>query len=88
MTLFGMEREGNMSNFNLICWSGCGKTQGVNGPHPTLGLDISEATQAVSWKSIFDMDRGRVLVFCSDECVQKAMKKDGSIRLRMPKKKE
>ncbi len=65
----------------LKCWS-CGKKQVVESPKPQLGVDLAKAALSAGMYPVHDSRYGRMLVFCSEECINDQMTKAGHIRLR------
>lgn len=68
---------------NLRCWS-CGALCQMEGPEPTLGVELQHAAVSAGWIGVVDYGKRRVLVFCSDECHDAAITKDGQFRARSP----
>lgn len=67
----------------LKCWS-CGKKQAVESPKPQLGVDLAKAALSAGMHPVHDSRYGRMLVFCSEECIKEQTTKTGHIR-RHPK---
>ena len=64
----------------LACWS-CGTKQGVEvSQKPYFAYELALIARDVGWVGVLDPAHSRSLVFCSDECLQKQLKKDGTIR--------
>jgi Zn finger protein HypA/HybF involved in hydrogenase expression len=70
----------------LVCWQ-CGKFYEMDEDPQTIyfGFHLSELTIKAGWKSYHDDDHGRLLIFCSEKCAEKARKKNGRFRLRAKK---
>jgi hypothetical protein len=72
---------------SLKCWS-CGKTKPIEtaGP-PQFAHELVSWANQVGWTGVFDWNRHRTMVFCSDECVDAAKTKTGAFRARPPSRK-
>lgn len=73
-----------MADFALRCWC-CRKEQGVSGPKPQFGFELAFIAQKIGWVGVVEHQRGRALVFCSNECLERCKTKKGGLRLRPPK---
>jgi hypothetical protein len=49
---------------------------------PQFGFELAGIAGDAGWVGVVDTDHSRVLVFCSDACLNKAKTKRGTIRLR------
>ena len=69
----------------LMCWT-CGKTKPIvtDGP-PKFALDLLVWAKEAGWVGAMDFEHSRTLVFCCDDCRKRAIKKDGTFRLRPPR---
>lgn len=68
--------------FNLICWS-CGQSVTVEAERfPSMAFEVAVSAEAIGWLGAFDMNRSRMLVFCSEECCDAQRTKRGTFRLR------
>jgi hypothetical protein len=63
--------------FTLVCRP-CGNSVTVDGPPIQIGIDLLSAADAVGWTGVFG--GGRCAVFCSQECVDAALTKQGTLR--------
>jgi len=69
---------------HLRCWV-CGTQQGVEVSHPPrFGFELAQIALAVDWRAIQDLDRSRILIFCTPACEGLALTKDNRVRLRPP----
>lgn len=69
-------------DITLICWQ-CGKEQRCEADHvPGSSMELAGMTNVINWKSAVDVIRGRLLIFCSSSCMEKAKNKQGFFRLR------
>jgi hypothetical protein len=41
---------------------------------PNFGFELMDIASKVGWKSVWDMKKHNVYVFCSDKCIPKNMK--------------
>ena len=74
------------ATFGLVCWS-CGAERGVEASRqPGFAFEVAQAAEAVGWIGSFDMNRHRVLVFCSPVCRSAAITKSGAFRMRPPRR--
>jgi hypothetical protein len=66
----------------LVCWH-CGASREVltQGP-PQFAFEVAGWAEDAGMKGFFDMERGRVLVFCNGDHARQQMTKDGRFRLR------
>lgn len=66
----------------LVCWH-CGEGRYVltHGP-AQFAYEVAGWADDAGMKGFFDMEHGRVLVFCSDDHARQQMTKNGSFRLR------
>ena len=77
-----------MIRITLKCWT-CGKEKSVDVEYPPdFAFELAGYAQKAKWLGVIDMDNHRSLVFCSNECMKKALKKDGSFYKRAPYLKE
>lgn len=82
------DQEGDLKfHAQLICWH-CGASKSVltEGP-PRSSIELAGWAEVAGMKSYFDLIRGRLLLFCSEEHAREEMTKDGRFRLR-PKRKD
>ncbi len=77
-----MKQEADVENITLVCWQ-CGARKGirVEAP-PQFAMELAVMANDAGWKGVLDLNRHRSLVFCSDDCRKKALKKDGTYRKR------
>lgn len=68
-----------MAMFSLIC-APCGTEQVLEGDNPQWSGDFAQAAMSVGWKAYLDINRGRVVAFCSDRCKELALTKSGQFR--------
>ncbi len=73
-----------MADFSLVCWY-CGKSKSVSGDLPHFGYELAKAAIDVGWRGCLDAYRGRVLVFCTSDCLDKSKTRSGRFRARPPK---
>jgi hypothetical protein len=66
----------------LVCWH-CGAAREVltQGP-PQFAFEVAAWAETAGMKGFFDMQRGRVLVFCNADHARQQMTRDGRFRLR------
>jgi len=66
----------------LVCWH-CGEGRDVltHGP-AQFAFEVAGWANDAGMKGFFDMERGRVLVFCNGDHARQQMTKDGRFRLR------
>lgn len=66
----------------LVCWH-CGEGRDVltHGP-AQFAFEVAGWADDAGMKGFFDMERGRVLVFCNGDHARQQMTKDGRFRLR------
>jgi hypothetical protein len=66
----------------LVCWH-CGEGRDVltHGP-AQFAFEVAGWADEAGMKGFFDMERGRVLVFCNGDHARQQMTKDGRFRLR------
>jgi hypothetical protein len=70
---------------NLACWT-CGKKQAiVMRQAPQFAFEVATAANDIGWIGVLDLPHSRSLVFCSNECCDKAKLKSGEFRKRPPK---
>lgn len=71
----------------MVCFH-CGREEQVSMTEPIqFGIDVANAATAVGMISRFDLHRGRVLVFCNDECAAAHITRYGVYKMRPGKKK-
>lgn len=69
-------------NARLVCW-GCGAKREVDLPHePQFAFELVGWAQKAGMVGYFDMNRGRALIFCSEDHAKAQMTKGGVFRLR------
>ena len=66
----------------LVCWH-CGEGRDVltHGP-AQFAFEVAGWAEDAGMKGFFDMERGRVLVFCNGDHARQQMTRDGRFRLR------
>jgi hypothetical protein len=63
--------------FVLRC-ARCGLCQAVEGTHqPAFAFEVAYAANDIGWKGILDILHNRSVVFCSQECFDASLNKDG-----------
>lgn len=73
--------------FTLVCWN-CEAVAHIESAHPPqFAVELVAMASAAKWIGVIDWNRGRSLVFCSEQCRDSCRKKDGSFRLRRLKMK-
>jgi hypothetical protein len=70
---------------SLACWV-CGKTVEIEvfAP-PQFAFEVAGWAKDIGWVGVLDIDHGRSLVFCSNDCCEKAKTKRGAFRARPPR---
>ena len=72
----------------LVCWV-CGDHVTVETPGPPTWVgELASWARQVGWSVGQDWDRNRTLIFCSEECLDRAFTRRGAFRVRPPKRKE
>lgn len=56
--------------------------------HITFGYELYKITQDAGWYPVIDTGYSRTLVFCSENCYKKQLKKNGQLRKRLIKAKK
>lgn len=66
----------------LKCFT-CGKEESVliDG-NITMAVDLMNVTRNTSFGTVLDMNKGRTLVFCSEECRCKSLTKKGTYKVK------
>lgn len=66
----------------LVCWS-CGASKDVVIPHePQFAFEVAGWANDAGMAGYIDMDYGRSLVFCNENCAKDQMTKKGRFRFR------
>ena len=72
-----------MVEITLQCCT-CGeKLPVVVSSEPRFGFELYEIAGNAGWKPALDMNYGRTLVFCGDDCLKKQLTKGGLFRKRL-----
>lgn len=50
---------------------------------PEFSFELYDVAKQAGWKPAIDLNFGRTLVFCSDECYKAQLTKEGHIRKRL-----
>lgn len=74
-----------MVQITLECCT-CGKAIDVDiSKPPVFGFELYDIAKNANWFPILDMNYGRTLIFCCEECMKKQLTKKGTIRKRLIK---
>ncbi len=72
-----------MVQITLRCCT-CGEEKDVVvNQAPTFGFEIFQITKEAGWYPVLDINYGRTLCFCGEECMKKQLTKAGTIRKRL-----
>lgn len=74
-----------MTPITLVCWTCNAATHGEVEALPSLGVELVNIAQQAGLTAVIDYDRGRVLIFCNEPCMRRALTKSGRWRVRPPK---
>ena len=78
-----MKMDNNTSNMITLKCFCCGKEEYIVGEgNIEIALDLINVVNQSSFKYTFDMNRGRTLLFCSEECRKKMINKNGTYKAR------
>ena len=66
----------------LVCWSCKAEKQIEVAAPPMFAFEVAGWAQDVGWKGVVDIQHGRSVVFCSDECKAHQTTKAGTLRAR------
>lgn len=71
-----------MSEITLKCCT-CGTEKTVFANPPTFGFEFYEIAKNAGFYPIIDLNFGRTLCFCDEDCMKKQLTKKGYIRKRL-----
>lgn len=72
-----------MTKITLCCCT-CGKQkEALVAKPPMFAFELYKIAEEAGWHAILDMNYGRALCFCSEECKKKQFTKAGTIRKRL-----
>lgn len=72
------------NTIKLVCYT-CGKSKTVLvSKVPRFGFEVEDIANDAGMLGVFDGNRNRTLIFCNDECCEKAMTKAGAYKARAP----
>lgn len=72
------------NTIKLVCYT-CGKSKTVSFTGTLqFGFELADIANDAGMLGVFDWNRNRTLVFCDDECCEKAVTKAGTYRARAP----
>lgn len=65
----------------LICWH-CGAKKIMEAEPFQFGYELIPLAKQVNMIACYDICRGRILIFCNEECAKAELTKNGWFRLR------
>lgn len=70
------------NTIKLVCYT-CGKSKTVLvSKAPRFGFEVENIANDAGMLGMFDWNRNRTLIFCDDECCEKALTKAGTYRAK------
>lgn len=77
-----------MTPIQIVC-AACGDARGIEvDGAPRFGVDVATYADAVGFQYVFDLNYGRVVIFCSDQCKDANVTKRGTLRRNIVEPKE